>query len=157
MSYDNEPRRLKDPTDYDELYPGRYIKSGEFKGQKITLTMVEISLEELPDRTGKRAKGVLVFEETRKSSDEPLRMVLNRTNGECIKAMFGKKLRDWSGKQITLFPAPYEGETAIRVWGSPDIKETFEITIELPRKRPFKMTMHKTEPRKREHEPGEEG
>ena len=31
------------------------------------------------------------------------------------------------------------------MWGSPDIPEQFDVTITLPRRRPFQKTMHKVE------------
>ncbi len=52
--------------------------------------------------------------------------MLNRTNGECLKAMFGRDTGEWIGKRVTLYPAEYQGETAIRVKGSPDMTEVLE-------------------------------
>ena len=124
------------PIDYDELFPGRFIKSGEFKGRKVTLEITEVDTDELPCKGGKKVKGVVAFKQT------PKQWVLNRTNGECMKAMFGRRPQEWIGKRVILYPAPYEGDTAIRVWGSPDIERETDVTIELPQKRPFKMTMH---------------
>ena len=48
------------------------------------------------------------------------------------------------GKRITIFPDTWNGEPAIRIWGSPDLAEEAEVEIALPRRRPFKKMMHRT-------------
>lgn len=135
------PKVLEKPVDWDELYPGRFLKVGEFKGQHVTLKIADVDLEELVGDKGQQIKGVISFEKT------PKKLALNKTNGLCIREMFGKKLSEWVGKRITLFPSQWNGEDCIRVWGSPDIEAEKEITVQLPRKRPFAMTMHKTQPK----------
>lgn len=128
------------PVDWDELYPGRFLKASDFKGKNVTLKIKEVSLEELEGDKGKQIKGVLGFEKTDKQ------LALNKTNGICLKSMFGKKVQEWVGKRITLFASVWNGDDCIRVFGSPDIEVTTEITVQLPRKRPIAMTMHKVEP-----------
>lgn len=128
------------PVDWDELYPGRFLKAGELQGKKVTLTMVDIDTEELADDEGKKkVKGIIAFKET------PKQIPLNKTNGLCIRAMFGRKLSDWSEKRITLFADKWNGEDCIRIWGSPDITENMEVEIKLPRRKPSMMTMHVVE------------
>lgn len=133
--------------DYDELFPGRFLKSGQFKGRDVTLTVKGIRIEKLPqEKGGDRAKGIVSFAETE------LEWVLNRTNGECVKAMFGRNTDEWIGKKITLWPAPFvssfgdsgEGDTCIRVRGSPELTVDKKIEIHLPRKKPIHMTMKST-------------
>lgn len=129
----------KDPgLDYAKLFPGRFLKAGEFDGKAVTLTIKSIEIEDLPGKKGDETKGIIGFEETKK------KWVLNRTNGECLKGMWGRKTGHWIGHKVTLYPAPFEGDVAIRVKGSPDLSAPLELTIELPRKRPFKMTMQVT-------------
>lgn len=129
---------LPKPVDWDELYPGRFIKATEFKGQKVTLRISEVRIEELVGDKGPQIKGVIGFERTEKQ------WALNKTNGLCLREMFGRKVQEWVGKRVTLFPSQFDGEDCIRVWGSPDIAEDKQITIALPRRRPFEMTMHRT-------------
>jgi hypothetical protein len=57
--------------------------------------------------------------------------------------MFGRKLAAWLGKRITLFEDTWDGDPCLRVWGSPDIEKDMEVTVALPRKRPFNRTLHK--------------
>lgn len=125
------------PTDWDQLYPNRFIKAGELQGKKVTLTISDIDTEELVDGEGKKkVKGIVSF------SERPIQLPLNKTNGLCLRAMFGKKLPEWLGKKITLFPDKWNGEDCIRIWGSPEIAEEMVVEIKLPRKKPFTMTMH---------------
>ncbi len=126
------------PVDWDELYPGRFIKASEFKGKPVTLRISDVAIEELIGDKGPQIKGIISFDKTEK------KWAINRTNGVCVKAMFGPKVQAWVGKRITLFPALHDGEPCIRVWGSPDIAEDQDVLVTLPRKRPFVMTMHKT-------------
>lgn len=133
----SESKSLPKPVDWDQLYPGRFLKAGEFLGRKVTLTIADVELDELEGDKGKKVKGVLSFRETARQ------LCLNRTNGICLKAMFGRKLAEWEGKRVTLFPGNWNGEECIRVWGSPDIPKDEEIIIDLPRKKPVKMTMHR--------------
>ncbi len=133
----SENKVLPKPVDWDQLYPGRFLKAGEFMGRKVTLTIADVELDELEGNTGKKVKGIISFRETTRQ------LALNRTNGICLKAMFGRKLAEWAGKRVTLFPGNWNGEECIRVWGSPDIAKDEEIVIDLPRKKPQKMVMHK--------------
>lgn len=133
MAADNRRK----PVDYDELYPGRFLKSGAFaEWEKKPLTIIDVDTDELEGDKGKKTKGTIAFKEV------PQQLALNSTNGQCIKGMFGRTLKDWYGKRIALFVGEWAGEPALRLWGSPDIDADIEVEIKLPRKRPFKMTMH---------------
>lgn len=122
--------------DYDQLFPGRFMKAGDFQGKDVTMTIDSIELEDLPqDKGADRTRGIIGFQKTKK------KLVLNRTNGECIKAMFGRDTGEWIGKRVTLWPAPFDGDIAIRVKGSPELKEPLEFELKLPRKRPIQMRL----------------
>jgi hypothetical protein len=151
---------LPKPVDWDQLYPGRFLKAGEFLGRKVTLTIADVILDELEGEKGKEVKGCISFKETEKQ------IPVNKTNGICIKAMFGRKIPDWIGKRITLYPGTVEsggmkGEPAIRVWGSPDIAHDFDVSVQLPKKKAFSVTLHKTTKEKTApagaREPGSDG
>lgn len=133
----DEVKARPKPVDYDQLYPGRFIKAGELLGKKVTLTIVDVDLEDLVGDDGKeKAKAIVSFRET------PKKLVTCKTNGLCLREMFGKTLSNWVGKRVTLFPDTWNGEPCIRIWGSPDIESDFDVTVTLPRRRPFKKTMH---------------
>ncbi len=127
---------IKKPTSFDALYPGRFLKAGLFEGKCVTLTIKDVNLEELEGDDGKKVKAIIAFAETE------MQLVTCKTNGLCIKAMFGDKLSGWLGKKVTLFPSTWNGEPAIRVYGSPDIAADMPISIQLPRRKPIPMLMH---------------
>jgi hypothetical protein len=126
----------KKPVDYDELFPGRFLKAGLFKGKSVTLTIKDVEIEKLPQDNGKeRDRGVISFNET------PMQLALNSTNGQCLKAMFGRRpVEDWVGKRVTFVPEKdrfgKEVVDAIRVAGSPDLKAPIDVEIRMPRKKP---------------------
>lgn len=136
----NETTRSRPkPVDYDQLYPGRFLKAGELLGKKVTLTIADVDLEDLVGEDGKpKAKAILSFRET------PKMLVMCKTNGLCIREMFGKELANWIGKRVTIFPDTWNGEPCIRIWGSPDIEADLDVQVTLPRRRPFTKTMHRT-------------
>src|SRR6185312_16828420 len=117
--------------DFDLLYPGRFLKAADFRGKDVTLTIKSVRIEKLVGEKGEKVKGIVAFEE------RPKELVLNRTNGLCIKAMFGRETDGWVGKKVTLWPAPmkdsFTGEDiiAIRVRGSPDIAADKSFTAKL--------------------------
>jgi hypothetical protein len=124
-------------SNFDELYPGRFLKAGLFKGAKPTLTIKGVVLEELVGEDGKpKQKAILSFVE------RPMEHVMPKTNAICLKAMFGKDLNEWKGKKVTLFAGQWNGEECIRVWGSPDIEKDMQVEVALPRRKAFTMTMH---------------
>ncbi|MDP3910885.1 MAG: hypothetical protein Q8Q14_10895 [Gemmatimonadales bacterium] len=130
----------KRPTTYDELFPGRFLKAGLFKGRDVTLTIKDVLIESLPaEKGGEEDKAILHFRES------PKALVLNRTNGESIKAMFGKAVRDWLGKRVTFFPTHdklgRETVDAIRVRGSPDIAHVVAFELRLPKRKARAVTL----------------
>lgn len=117
-------------TDYDALFPGRFVKAGEFKGRDVTMTISDISLEEMEDkRKGKVTKVILSFKEVKKQ------ILANKTNCECLKGMFGRKPAAWVGKRVTFYPETVKAfgvtKPAIRVRGSPDIAQDLNIVCQI--------------------------
>lgn len=112
--------------DYDELYPGRFLKAVEFKGKDVTLTITEVAIERMRD---KKIKAIVTFAKTDRE------LVLNRTNGECLLGMFGRRTEDWIGKRVTFYPevvmAFGKRQPAIRVRGSPDIEQDLHIRLRI--------------------------
>lgn len=125
--------------DVDALYESRFLRGRDLEGRAWTLTIADVRLEKLLSRFGpERAKGIVRFEGAKKE------LVLNRTNGECLKAMFGRETDAWVDKRVTLHAVPYEGDLAIRVLGSPDLEADLEVTIALPQRRPVVMRLERT-------------
>jgi hypothetical protein len=136
---DQQPRKLQKPTSYDDLYPGRFLKAADLKGKKVTLKIVDVDIEELEGDDGKKIKGLVSFEGRQK------KLIACKTNGLCLREMFGRQIADWIGKRVTIYEDQWNGEPAIRVWGSPDIAEEIRFVITLPRRRPFEKTLRKVE------------
>lgn len=121
---------------YDQLFPSRFLKAGEFNGKPVTLTITAVSLEELEKEDGtERPTAIVSFKETKRQ------WVLIKTNAQCLLAMWGPQTDEWIGKRVTLYP---ERDTSglsdsglcIRVKGSPDLTGTIDAQIKLPRRRP---------------------
>lgn len=119
---------------FDQLYPGRFLKAGHFE-QPRTLRIRDIQHEELHGEKGPQLKVIISFD------GEPLGLVACKTNGLCLKHLFGSNVPDWIGKRVTLFASEWNGEPCIRVWGSPELDRDEECTIQLPRRKPFTMKL----------------
>lgn len=129
--------------DFDQLYPGRFMKAGLFQGRDVTLEIEGVRLEELEGDKGKEVKGIITF----KKAKAPKELTLNKTNGLCLKEMFGRDTANWIGKKVTLYPAEVDYENsdvAIRVRGSPDIPKDIEFTLKLARKKGRQVILKKT-------------
>ena len=134
------------PQNYDELYPGRFLKAGLFKGKQVTLTITDVTMEGLAaaededDKEEEPPSVILSFKETKKQ------LVIPKTNAFCLMSMFGKRLADWVDKKVVFFPTTTKmmGKMVdcIRVWGSPHIDCDMPLLIPQGLKKPLKMTMH---------------
>ena len=125
-------------VDWDQLYPGRFFKGGDIpEGQPLVVTISDVDLEELEGDNGLKAKGVLTFEGQKKQ------LALNKTNGICLREMFGRKPYEWVGRRFAMFQSEWQGEPCIRIWGSPELERDMPITVDLGRRRKaVKMVMH---------------
>jgi hypothetical protein len=133
-------RPPKPPVDWDDLFPGRFLKAGQLGDRKPTLTIKSIHLEDLPSDDGsEKRKGVITFREI------PYEIALNKTNGLCLKAMFGREVATYVGRRVTLFKGEWKGEPAVRIWGSPDIPQDITIPIKFPRRGVQHVTLRRTE------------
>ena len=124
-------------NDWDQLYPGRFLKAGDIReGEKRLLTISAVELDELETDNGKREKGVLSF------AGEKQQMPLNKTNGICLREMFGRVPYKWVGRRFAIYQDLWGNEPCIRIWGSPELEADLVVEIKLPKRRPFTMTMH---------------
>jgi hypothetical protein len=111
------------------------MKSVEFKGRDFTGLIETLETEELPSKKGKQVKGIVGFRNVQK------KWVLNRTNAECLRALFGRDTNGWLNHWVTLYPAQTEDGLAIRVKGSPELKQPLVFALELPFKAPRKVKL----------------
>lgn len=103
-------------TDFRSMYDRDYIGSWDLpEGKDVVVTISKVVAASLPvagtSKTQKRP--ILHFEGKEKG------MVMNRTNGKTIAALYGPKVEAWIGKQIALYvvEVPFGSEIipAIRV------------------------------------------
>jgi hypothetical protein len=119
---------------FDELYPGTYLKAGEFQGKAVTLTIKTITREMLSNGSGGEEPAVTVsFAETEKQ------FVMNKTNASSLRAMWGDDSGEWIGKRLTLHPVKdesglSESGLAIRIKGSPELERRLVFKARLGRK-----------------------
>jgi len=134
---------VRRPALYDEMFPGRFLRAGLFDGKTRTLTITDVVIEELPTDKGEmQTKGILHFEQTN------MQLSLNKTNGTCLKAMFGNQVKNWVGKRVTFCSEKdkFGKDTvdAIRIKGSPDIDQDIDVEIRMPKKKPKMRRLTKT-------------
>lgn len=108
---------LADYSDFELMYPGRYLKGVELRaaGKPVTLTIDRIDpRHELEGKKGdKEFKPVMFFKETEKA------LVLNKTNATSCGACFGRNPNTWPGKRLVLIPEKVkvgrESKEAVRI------------------------------------------
>lgn len=115
--------KTKIPQSYEELFPGRFLKGVQFKGQAGMLTIQKVEKEWMDGEWA-----VLIYFE-----GIGQQLVLNKTNGECLMGMFGRTIGDWIGKRVTFYTRIVTafGRTgpAVRVMGSPDLAKDMRINV----------------------------
>lgn len=129
---------------------GTYITAAELIGKEPTLTIDRVSLEQVESLkasgdeggNGKLKDRIIVYFKEAKGDRGWL---LNRTNAECIKEMWGRETNDWIGHRITLYTTNVrvgpKMEPGIRVKGSPELTEPRAFELKLPRKKPIRTTL----------------
>jgi len=128
---------------------GPYITAAELSGKEPTLTIDRVVLEKVEsmkatddDGAGKlRDRWVVYFKESKGDRG----WLLNRTNAECIKAVWGRDVEAWVGHKLTLYTTNVrvgpKMDLGIRVKGSPEITEPVVFELRLPRKKPLRTTL----------------
>jgi hypothetical protein len=126
---------------FDELYPGRFLKAG-LVTEKPTFTISDVYLDTLEGDEKTQKKGIVRF------SDSEFELTLNKTNGTCLASMFGKSLDNWIGKRVTLCSEVTnfgrDKVDAVRVFGSPDIANDMNVTIQMPKRKPQVRVLKRT-------------
>jgi len=116
----------------DSMFESRFIRPADLQGRDWTLTIAAVRSEMLQSKFGReRPCPIVAFQGATKE------LVVNRTNSEAMKAMWGGETDAWIGRRVTLYPALYEGKPAIRVRGSPDLEAPIDVELRLPKRKPF--------------------
>ncbi len=97
-----------DDKDYRSFFDNKYIGNWDVPDD-TTVTIARVEAGELhnPETHNIDKKPIIYFEGAEKG------MVANKTNCKTIAAMYGTKVGQWAGKQITLYATTCEvgGET----------------------------------------------
>jgi len=139
---------------YDQLFPGRFIKAGEFGGKEVTVTVDRVYVDDIEDDRGiEKPQPIVAFSETKRE------WALNKTNAQCLVAMWGRDTDDWIGKRVTLFPEQDTSGLAdsglcIRVKGSPELDKPLTAKIKLPRRNAVDRKLVPTDKEKATEDPG---
>lgn len=128
---------------------GDYISAAEIGDKTPTLTIDRIALEKVEqlkdDGSGKIKDRIVIYFRNSKSDRGWL---LNRTNAEALKELWGRETNGWIGKQVTLCTLQVrvgpKVEPGIRVKGSPELTEPRTFQLKLPRKKPQPYILHPT-------------
>ena len=78
----------------DEMFPSKYLRAEDLRGQTIVVTVAGVEWEEVGDS---ETHPVVHFENKKKG------MVLRPTNGDMLFALLGEDSDDWTGKQVELY------------------------------------------------------
>ena len=129
---------------YDQLFAGRFLKAGEFGGKDVTLTITNVYLEDLEQDDGtEKHQAVVSFKETKRE------WALNKTNAQCLVAMWGTCSDGWLHRKVTLHAEPdksgkSDSGLCIRVLGSPELTAPIAMQVKLPRRKAIKRTLQPT-------------
>ena len=126
---------------------GTYITAAELVGKEPTLTIERVTLEQVESMkinddagAGKMKDRVIVYFKGAKRG-----WLLNRTNAECIKELWGRETDAWVGHRLTLYTTNVrvgpKVEPGIRIKGSPELEKPHQFDLRLPRKKPIPVTL----------------
>ncbi len=130
-----------EPRSWEELFPGRFLKHSHV-GAGTEVTIERVYNTTVDDKLAQVARIAPV------QGIEQQDWGLNKTNGLCLRAMFGDTIRDWFGKRVYLHESTVEhgrekGKPCIRIAASRDIPSDVKAVIDFHTKRikPFTITI----------------
>jgi hypothetical protein len=96
----SQPEELKKYDHVDLLFPSKYLKAADLRGQHVTVTIEHITpRDELQMKGGKKEKKPVV---TLRGKEK--KWVLNKTNAQAIAKVHGAKPSKWVGQVVVLYP-----------------------------------------------------
>lgn len=84
--------------DYRSMYDRLYVAAWELNNKDVTVTISKVVGGDLIAEGGRKSKRPIIHFVGKDKA-----MVINRTNGRTIAAMYGVKTEEWVGKRITLY------------------------------------------------------
>jgi hypothetical protein len=86
-------------THVDLLFPSKYLKGADLQGRDVVVVIERIEpRHELSMAGGKKESKPVIHMRGKEKM-----WVLNKTNAQTIKKMYGGELKDWLGKPVTLY------------------------------------------------------
>lgn len=85
-----------------DAFPSNFLKAEDLDGKTVTVTISEVTLEDLGQGKKKETKLVAAF----RGKDKKL--VLNKTNSSTIAKLYGDDTDDWIGQRISIMPREVE-------------------------------------------------
>jgi hypothetical protein len=146
------------PKTYEELDQrtralGEYLAASEFGGKPWTAQIQDSSIVSAEDDEGHPCeKQTLVLVRAQGFPEPPWgtkrSALVNQSNRQLLRAMFGSDPNAVIGKRVTLFPTKTRMKGAPvdcwRVAGSPDLERDLQTEIHLPRRKPIQVKLVKT-------------
>jgi hypothetical protein len=131
------------PTTFAECLNDRFISAEELANAIWTVRIAQVYREQLASENGGVQTKTTMAIANGKGEIHRKKIVMNRTNLEALKAMWGDKVADWIGKRLHLHAIPnaFRGRPGIRVWGSPDLAEDVAFDLKLPKKSAQRMLL----------------
>jgi hypothetical protein len=80
---------------FDEMFPGAYVKASDLGGKPCNVKIAGLAMEKMGDGEMKPVVNFI-------GASKPL--VLNKTNGQTLKELYGPNTAEWRGKPIQLYP-----------------------------------------------------
>lgn len=85
-------------TDFRKFFDKDYLYSYDLDGKDVTVTIAKVEGGTLIGEGGKESKKPVAHLVGTKK-----RLAINVTNGTTIATLYGKDVRQWAGKRITLY------------------------------------------------------
>lgn len=86
--------------DFRTMFDNEHIGAWDLEGRDVNVQIEKVTGGTVIGDGGRKAKKIIMS-----FSGKEKTMVVNKTNAKTIAAMYGKDVRAWSGKWITLFPS----------------------------------------------------
>lgn len=122
------------PRTWDELFPGRFLKHSHLNGKEVEVTIERIYNTEIDGKLAQVARVAPIPGVTQRDWG------LNKTNGICLRALFGDTIKDWFGKRVTIHESKVEhgrekGKPCIRICACADIDADKAVVVDFHTKR----------------------
>ena len=88
--------------DFRSMYDSNYLYAFDLQGRDVTVTIANVKAAMVKNSEKEAQKKPIVFF---RESKDARGLVLCKTNGKTIAAMYGNDTDGWIGKRITLFSA----------------------------------------------------